>query len=85
MCSHRVCRCHQIVGDQSICSRAGLLYRGTRHRLEEWANLMKINKDKCKVLHLGRTPFRLGIDWLESSSGEKDIGPSVDRELSVSQ
>lgn len=42
---------------------------------------MKINKDKRKVLHLGRTPCRLGTDWPGSSSAEKDMSPSVDHEL----
>jgi len=60
-------------------------------RLESWAerNLMKFNKGKCKVLHLGRnTPmhqYRLGVDLLESSSVERYLGVLVDDRLTMSQ
>jgi len=42
-------------------------------RLERWAraNLMKFNKAKCKVLHMGegnlKHKYRLGGEWIESS------------------
>jgi len=53
-------------------------------RQEEWANksLIKFNKDKCKVLHLGKckpgVQHRLGSAQLQSGSVEKDLRVLVD-------
>ncbi|CAM5131471.1 unnamed protein product [Natator depressus] len=58
-------------------------------KLEDWAkrNLIRFNKDKCRVLHLGRKNpmpcYRLGTDWLSGNSVEKDLGITVDEKLDM--
>jgi len=59
-------------------------------RLESWVqkNLMRFNKGKCGVLHLGRNnpmyQYRLGHGLLESSCMERDLGVLVDDRLTMS-
>jgi len=40
---------------------------------------------KLNVLHLGRNKSMLGLDWLESSFVEKDLGVLTDTKLNMSQ
>ncbi|PKU44233.1 rna-directed dna polymerase from mobile element jockey-like [Limosa lapponica baueri] len=60
-------------------------------RLDSWVerNLMKFNKGKCRVLHVGRNNpvqwYRLGVDLLEMSSGERDAEVLLDNKLPMSQ
>ena len=49
---------------------------------------MKLNKGKCKVLHLGRNnpmhQYTLGANWLEGTFAEKDLRIPVSSKLTTS-
>ncbi|PKU46492.1 hypothetical protein llap_3211 [Limosa lapponica baueri] len=89
------CTLSKSANETKLCRAADTLEgRKSRQRgldrLERYvhANFMKFNQAKCKVVHRGhgnrRHKHRLGGEWIESSTEEKDLGLLVDEKLNMS-
>ena len=82
------CTLRKFAEDTKLCGAVNMLegrdaIQNDLDRLQRWAcmNLVRFNKAKYKVLHLGqgnpKNKYRLGREWIESNPEEKDLSFST--------
>jgi len=85
------CTLHKFADDTKLSGEGEDAIQRDPNRLEKWAhvNLMRFNKVKCKVLHLGQgSPqyqYMLADEVVESSPAEKDLRAVMEEKLDISQ